>query len=203
MMIYFVISLIISHIFMTISINANPGQVISLVLNTNDGYNSSLGFVQEILPVNTNGQVAFVLSQTPSSVGSVNMFVNGQQQTQTVDYNISGKNITFLNNGFTLITTDVVDFYYSISSSGTISDGYIPTIDAIYYPNGTLATGFPQNMTNLSAGIYKYNLTLPKSIVGTYIAISSFIPSDSNFIQKEVFLINVALQFGNAFVTPG
>lgn len=188
---------------MTISINANPGQVISLVLNTNDGYNSSLGFVQEILPVNTNGQVAFVLSQTPSSVGSVNMFVNGQQQTQTVDYNISGKNITFLNNGFTLITTDVVDFYYSISSSGTISDGYIPTIDAIYYPNGTLATGFPQNMTNLSAGIYKYNLTLPKSIVGTYIAISSFIPSDSNFIQKEVFLINVALQFGNAFVTPG
>ena len=188
---------------MTTSINANPGQVISLVLNTADGYNSSLGFVQEILPVNTNGQVAFTLSQVPSFVESVVMFLNGIQQVQTIDYNISGQNITFLNNGISLITTDVVDFYYSISSTGSIGDGYSPTIDSVYYPNGILATGFPQNMVNLAPGIYKYNLTLPKSIIGTFIAISSFIPSDSNFIQKEVFLINVGLPWGNAFVSPG
>src|SRR6266404_950399 len=153
---------------MTTSINANPAQTVSLVLNTNDGYSSSLGFVQEILSVNTNGQVAFTLSQVPSSVSSVIMFVNGIQQIQTVDYAISNRNVTFLNNGMTLITTDVVDFYYSINFTG-ISDGYNPTIDNVYYPNGTLATGFPQNMIKLSAGIYKYNLTLPKATIGTFI----------------------------------
>lgn len=189
---------------MTTSINANPGQVISLVLNVDDGYISPLSFFQEILPVNTNGQTAFTLSNIPSSSSSVNMFLNGVQQSQTVDYNISDQNIIFLNNGFSLITTDVVDFYYTISPSETISDGYVPTIDAIYYPNGTLAPGFPQNMINVTTDIYKYNLTLPKLIVGTYVAISSYVPSNSNFIQKEVFLINVTTQSsGNAFVTPG
>jgi hypothetical protein len=193
---------------MTVSINANPGQVISLVLNANDGYNLSLDFIQEILPVNTNGQVAFTLSQVPSSASSVIMFVNGVQQVQTVDYSISSNNVIFLNNGLSLITTDIVDFYYSINATGSISDGYfdgyVPTIDSIYYPNGTLAAGFPQNMVNLAPGIYKYNLTLPKSIVGTFIAISSFISSNSNFIQKEVFLINVSTSFGgNAYVSPG
>jgi hypothetical protein len=188
---------------MTIAINANPGQTISLVINANDGYSSSLGFVQEILPVNINGQTTFTLSQIPISSSSVVMFVNGVEQTQTVDYLISDQNVTFLNNGFTLITSDVVDFYYSTNTDVEISDGYIPTIDSVYYPDGTLAGGFPVLTNNLSIGIFKYNLTLPKSIIGTFIAVASYIPTSSNFIQKEVFLINVALPFGSAFVAPG
>lgn len=187
---------------MTIAISANPNQIISLVVNANDGYSSSLGFVQEILPVNTNGQVVFTLSQIPS-VNSVIMFVNGVKQAESIDYTVSGGNITFLNADFSLTTTDVVDFYYSTNGSGSISDGYTPTIDTIYYPDGTLAEGYPVSMINLSDGIFKYNLKMPSSITGTFIAIASFIPSNSNFIQKEVFLINVFLPFGNAFISPG
>ncbi len=46
---------------MTTAINANPGQTIALVLNSNDGYGAAVNFVQEVLPVNTNGQTLFIL----------------------------------------------------------------------------------------------------------------------------------------------
>ncbi len=180
---------------MTTAINANPGQTIALVLNSNDGYGAAVNFVQEVLPVNTNGQTLFILSQLPSSNSTVTMFVNGVKQVQALDYTISIQTITFLNNAFTLRTTDVVDFYYAINSGGNANDGYVPQIQSVIYPNGQYVGGFPQPMTLISGNVWRYNITLPSAILGTFVVLASYIPSSKTFIQTEVFLIYVALQF--------
>lgn len=265
---------------MTTAISANPGQTISLALNTNDGYGSTFDSIQETIAVNINGQVKFILSEIPSfpnsvmmfvngikqtfsidfyilgataiflnngitlvttdkvdfyyltsslngnsgnvtqenipvlingqtsftlsnvpaSSSSVIMFVNGVKQVQTFDYNIAGQNITFLNNSFTLTTADEVDFYYVIS--GSPSDGYIPQIQSIFFPNGSVVAGYPQPMNLLSGSVWKYNVTLPSSVIGTFIVLASYISSSENFIKTEVFLINTFKPFGNAFVSP-
>lgn len=270
---------------MTIAIYANPKQTISLTLNTNDGYGSTFDTIQETIAINVNGKVSFTLSKIPAFLNSVLMFVNGIKQTLLTDYIIADSNIIFLNNGITLVTTDIVDFYYlslslnknienaiqdsfSVSTNGqtiftlsnypsssssvimfvngakqtqnvdynisnliitylnnsfslttadvvdfyyttqdSASGNYTPQIDAIYYPNGSLAVGYPQVMTLLSGSIWKYSITLPAVTVGTFIVLASYISTSENFIKTETFLINVSLGSGsgsgNAFISPG
>ena len=53
-------------------------------------------FAQEVPSGTTNGtNKAFTLVNTPHSNASVLLYLNGLIQRQTVDYTISGKNITF------------------------------------------------------------------------------------------------------------
>jgi hypothetical protein len=59
----------------------------------------------------TTGQTDFVLSQLPT--GPVDMYVNGAKQKLGDDYTVSNKNVTWLDAGFTLDTTDAVEFQYT------------------------------------------------------------------------------------------
>lgn len=162
------------------------------------------GFFQEKATVIDN-QTNFILSQEPTSSDSVIMFVNGVKQVKDFDYTVLNNSITFLNTNFSLISSDVVEFYYGmLSNTPVIPDGYIPTIDQVYLPNFSLASGFPQNMTLLTAGIYKYTLTLPTSTIGTFIVVASYESNIAHVVKKEVFLINVSNSAsGGGFVAPG
>lgn len=46
--------------------------------------------------VSSDGQVAFILSDTPKSSDKVAMAVNGQDMTNGVHFVVSGKNVTFV-----------------------------------------------------------------------------------------------------------
>ena len=127
---------------MTISISATPGQTISLILNTNDGYGPSFSVIQERIAVNTNGQINFTLSSVPSILSSVLMFVNGTMQTLSIDFSISSGNVVFINNNITLVTTDAVDFYYLISSI-----------------NGNIENTFQENLPVTDDGQKEFTLT--------------------------------------------
>jgi hypothetical protein len=155
--------------------------------------------VSEVLPILNPGQSTFTLTQVPSSPSSVIIFGNGILQTQNVDYTLTGQNITFLTETFT--SPNVVSAYYPI---GGDSDGYGPTIDLVRFPNGSIAPNFPQNMTLLVPDVWIFSLTLPTVTVGTYIVIASYVPTSSQLIQKEVFMINVSTGGGGGgFVAPG
>ena len=71
---------------------------------------------QESLPVSTS-QISFTLSDTPSDITTVMMFINGEKQTYGVDYTVSGTTVTWLNS-FSLISSDIAEFWYLIDGEG-------------------------------------------------------------------------------------
>lgn len=156
--------------------------------------------ISEIISTTDVGQKTYVLTQIPSSPSSVIVFANGVMQNQGIDYVFSGQSIVF-----NILTfnppDDVIEAYYPIDGN---FDGYAPTIDQIFLPNGTQASGFPTSMTLLVPDIYKFSLTLPTSTTGTFIVIASYVPTSSQLIRKEVFMINVSTGGGGGgFVAPG
>lgn len=155
--------------------------------------------ISEILPTTDVGQKTYSLSQVPSSPSSVIIFGNGVMQNQGIDYVLTGQILVF--NDITFSPPDIVEAYYPI---GGDFDGYAPTIDLVRLPNGSIAPNFPQPMTLLVPDVWIFSLTLPTITVGTYIVIASYVPTSSQLIQKEVFMINVSTGGGGGgFVAPG
>jgi hypothetical protein len=76
--------------------------------------------VQETISVTAPGQTAFTLAQAPLDDGAVEMFINGLKQQHGVDYSVSGTTVTYLGTP-SLITTDVVEFWYMVA--GVVGPG--------------------------------------------------------------------------------
>jgi hypothetical protein len=89
-------------------------------------------------------------------------------------------------------------------SNGQRVDGYVPQIDFVVLPSGSQFSGYPENMINESLGLYTAAIVIPSGIsaVGTYLVSASWIHPNTGLSQYEVFLINAALPFGSATVTP-
>lgn len=190
----------------TVALFANPGQTISLVVQTTDGYSSSDGYIfQESVSV-SDGQTSFVITYTPDTSSSVSMFINGMKQVYGIDYSVSGTSITYLNE-LSLISTDVVDFSYFISGTGTNTYGArvdvsTPQVMSIYFPDRSYSEGFPQTMTRLETGLYFYDIIIPTGLtsLGTFIA--STMHTEGNNTVWNTFIINVARPFGNSSASP-
>lgn len=88
------------------------------------------------------------------------------------------------------------------NSDGYRVDGYTPTVDSVYFPNGSAASGYPASMTALETGLYYRSVTLPigSTALGTFIASCSWTHPTTAIKQYEVFLIQVAMPFGNSNV---
>jgi hypothetical protein len=91
-----------------------------------------------------------------------------------------------------------------LDSYGNRSDGYVPLVTSVYFPNLSLASGYPIAMTRIDTGLYIHGLTLPtgNSSLGTYIANVYSKEVGSGLIKWEVFQIQVARPFGNSSVVP-
>lgn len=98
------------------------------------------------------------------------------------------------------IAIQVVDGY------GGLHDGYqAPTVDFLLNPAGNLMSGYPSVMTEIVSGIWKSTISLPTgmSSLGSYLASCSWPAPDTGVFQNELFILNVALPFGNTSVIPG
>lgn len=82
----------------------------AILSNPNNTNNDN--YTQQALIVATNGQTSFLLLQSIQNASNTFLFVNGQERSIGVDYNISGTILTWLSNSYTLETTDEVIFYY-------------------------------------------------------------------------------------------
>lgn len=92
-----------------------------------------------------------------------------------------------------------------LNSDGLRADGYqAPTIDFVRFPSGSLAAGYPVEMDKLETGLYKRTITLPtgSTALGTFLVSASWPHPNSSIFQYEVFMIQVALPFGNSSVSP-
>ena len=93
---------------------------------------------------------------------------------------------------------------HTLDGYGDRVDGYVPMVDSVYFPDGSAASGYPTNMSKVSAGFYKHGLTLPSgsSALGTYTASVKWVDPVTGNLKWEIYLIHVALPFGNSTVTP-
>jgi len=90
--------------------------------------------------------------------------------------------------------------------TGQLHDGYqAPTVDFIINPIGAFLPNYPQNMTEVSLGIWQYSLLLPagNSGLGTWLISCSWPDPNTAIFQNELFLINVAAAFGLITAIPG
>ncbi len=92
----------------------------------------------------------------------------------------------------------------TLDPNGERVDGYVPQIDYVVTPAGAMQSGYPAAMTREAEGNYSLNVSIPTGLtaVGTYIVSTSWSRPGTAFTQYKIFLINVALPFGNATVSP-
>lgn len=106
----------------------------------------------------------------------------------------------FANPGQTVVLAlQVTDGY------GLLADGYQgPTVDFVRLPSGDDSTSYPATMTEIAQGVWIHSLTLPagSSATGTYVISCSWPHPDTDHMQNQLFLIHVALPFGNSSVSP-
>ena len=87
--------------------------------------------------------------------------------------------------------------------TGARIDGYVPVVRNVYFPDLSLASGYPMPMVKLDTGLYIHGLSLPSgsTSLGTYIANTYFVDNTGRAIW-EVFQIQVSRPFGNSSVMP-
>lgn len=182
---------------------ANTGQLIRLVVQTQSGCQGD-GYepIHETLTVDTDGQTVLYLSDVPVN-GVLQFFFDGIKQ-EIADYTVTGNQVTW-NGSVPLLTTDVIEvmyFKYVQNTPGALSDGYVPVVLSVIFPDLSQAAGYPQNMTRLGYGLYAHGLQLPTGAdaLGTYIAQVYW--EEKGQPKNEVFAINVARPFGISNVTP-
>ena len=105
----------------------------------------------------------------------------------------------FANPGQTVsLVVQTVDGY------GARQDGAVPNVMSIYFPDRSLAQGFPQPMTRLEQGLYVYDMIIPQGMLslGTFTASVMYMQPGTNNPVWQVFTINVARPFGNSSASP-
>lgn len=103
----------------------------------------------------------------------------------------------FANPGQTIrLVVQVLDGY------GNLSDGYVPIVQNVIFPDLSVAVGYPRTMTKIDTGLYAHGLQIPNgsSALGTYIA--NVFWTEDTLPKWACFAINVARPFGNTTVTP-
>ena len=180
-------------------INANPGQLVRLVIQTT---NSSTTEMHQENFIATEDQSVYPLQYTPINQQSTEFFINGVSQAVGTDYTVDGYTVTYSGDVDINAGNAISIKYLSQISGGNRIDGYIPIIDSIYYPDLTLAAGFPREMTRLGVGLYTHGLQLSTGItaLGSY-TVSAYW-NDGNNMNWETFVINVTRAFGNSSISP-
>ncbi len=100
----------------------------------------------------------------------------------------------------------VTMFLETIDGYGQREDSIgTPYVTRVIFPDLSLATGFPQNMTRLDTGLYYYQFTLPTGAtsVGSYLVDAVYITPLNNATVNKAFQILVNAPYGNFGITPG
>lgn len=91
-------------------------------------------------------------------------------------------------------------------------DGYaradsatLPSINSILFPNQSMASSYPQNMIQLSTGLYAFYFTLPRGAgsIGSYIVDVSWQDPHTGGTAQTYFQVVVTAASGNYGITPG
>lgn len=88
-------------------------------------------------------------------------------------------------------------------------DGYgervnanVPQVMSIYFPDKSLAQGFPQAMTNIGVGLYSYDIAIPSGATSLGSFIANIRHTEDSSVVWNVYVISVARPFGNSSASP-
>lgn len=83
------------------------------------------------------------------------------------------------------------------------NDGYVPVVTRVILPGFTVATGYPQLMTQLDIGLYYFQFTLPSGAVaiGSYLVDVAYLNPVNNMIEINAFQIVCLSPSGNYGIT--
>jgi hypothetical protein len=90
----------------------------------------------------------------------------------------------------------------TLDGYGDRTDGYVPVVQSVVFPDLTNAAGYPRQMSRIDVGLYAHGIQLPTGVdsLGTYVI--SVYYQESGLSKWDAFAINVARPFGNTIVTP-
>lgn len=97
-----------------------------------------------------------------------------------------------------------------LNALGSRSDGYdgytigvAPLVSRIIFPNLSLASGYPQNMTRLDVGLFLFHFVLPKlaASVGSYIVDINYLDPDDGHPRNTFFQVISTAPFGQYSVS--
>jgi hypothetical protein len=183
-------------------INANPGQLVRLVIQTTSP-SPTTSMRQEIF-LATENQLIYTLQEQPISQQATEFFIDGVSQAVGIDYTVDGYTVTYIGEVVINAGTEIsIKYFPRISNGyGNRIDGYVPIIDSVYYPDLTLAAGFPREMTRLGVGLYTFGLQIPTGVtaLGSY-TISAYW-NDGENMNWETYIVQVNRAFGNSSITP-
>lgn len=95
------------------------------------------------------------------------------------------------------IFLETLDQYGQRTNDGY--DGYsTPVVTRILLPGFTLATGYPQPMTQLDVGLYTFQFTLPIGAIsiGSYLVDVAYMDT-AGYVNYQTYQIIVTAPFGN------
>lgn len=83
------------------------------------------------------------------------------------------------------------------------NDGYVPVVTRIILPGFTVASGYPQHMTQLDTGLYYFQFTLPTGAVaiGSYLIDVVFLNPINSVLDTQAFQIICLAPSGNYGIT--
>lgn len=92
----------------------------------------------------------------------------------------------------------------TVDGYGARQSGSVPQVMSIYFPDRSVAQGFPQSMSELETGLYIYDIAIPEGTMGlgTFVASVVYTQQGTGNPVWETFIISVARPFGNSSATP-
>jgi hypothetical protein len=100
----------------------------------------------------------------------------------------------------------VTIFLETVDGYGARSDSLsMPLVNRVIFPSLTLASAYPQPMTQLDIGLYYYQFILPTGAIsiGNYLVDVVFTNPANNTITTTGYQIVVSAPFGNFSTTIG
>jgi len=186
----------------TVELASSQGALVQLTSTCTGGDITLAGAIE--LDDQSNGPIIDISRLSDSLVSTRLTAAHGAgswESATSTTTTLEGHSVTQMNatpGQAVIITTQVMD------ASAERIDGYVPQIDYIIDPTSVMFTGYPVAMIRMAEGVYSSNVDIPVGIsaVGTYIVSVSYNRPGTILTQYEVFLINVALAFGNSSVSP-
>ena|ERR1700722_12631187 len=97
------------------------------------------------------------------------------------------------------IYQEVIDGY----TGARVSDGYVPVVQQIIGPNFIPLVGYPQTMTQIDAGLFYFQFTIPSgaSSVGTFLVDIAYLNPVNMMVNNETYQVIVNAPYGNYGIT--
>lgn len=90
----------------------------------------------------------------------------------------------------------------TLDGTGERENADVPKVMSIYFPDKSLAIGYPQDMTNIGVGLYSFDIAIPSGSTSLGCFVISVRHTEGSAVVWTTFIVSVARPFGNSSASP-